>query len=238
MKEQNTHIKANILPFNGGIQLLPRQDDRYSSILELPFHVYFVDTASRIVDLNQAILVTGGFTSYQDALGRTAKDVSSKKSAELALQNDQRVIHNRSSLIVDEFFESPELAVRFSVISFKFPWYHTDGKLRGVFGCSIPFGCHESSSLAESLALMQKIGLLNNNNNLQTYYPGKMVNQTYFTKKEIEILKLLTRGYSAAQIAMAVNRSTRTIEGHIANMKAKTNTNKKSDLIEIAFDYI
>ncbi len=63
------------------------------------------------------------------------------------------------------------------------------------------------------------------------------------TRKETEVLYFFIRGYISKHIAIKLNRSRRTIETHIQNIKTKLDCNSKSNLIDFAhqngfIDYI
>lgn len=60
---------------------------------------------------------------------------------------------------------------------------------------------------------------------------------TEFTKREMDILKLICLKKSNTQIASALNLSTRTVEGHRYRISKKTNTNSTLELIEYAVEH-
>jgi DNA-binding NarL/FixJ family response regulator len=54
------------------------------------------------------------------------------------------------------------------------------------------------------------------------------------TQREIDVLRLLAKGYTNRQIAEALNVSVRTIEGHRANVMDKLNAHSRVELTSIA----
>lgn len=56
-----------------------------------------------------------------------------------------------------------------------------------------------------------------------------------FTKREMDSLRLLLKGYSVKEIAANNNVSSRTIETHINNIKYKLGVSRKSKIVEILF---
>lgn len=64
-----------------------------------------------------------------------------------------------------------------------------------------------------------------------------VVHGTDFTKRELEILKLICRKYSSADIALELNLSQRTIEGHRYNISRKTNITDTAQLIAYALQH-
>lgn len=57
-----------------------------------------------------------------------------------------------------------------------------------------------------------------------------------FTKREREVLHLLTNGFSNAEIGGHLHLSPRTIEKYVSSLLRKTETNNRSELIRFAFD--
>ena len=57
---------------------------------------------------------------------------------------------------------------------------------------------------------------------------------TDFTRRELEIIKLICRRYSSSEIAHELNLSQRTIEGHRYNIAKKTGVTETAQLIEFA----
>ncbi len=60
---------------------------------------------------------------------------------------------------------------------------------------------------------------------------NKSENETHFTKRELEILKLITKGLSSKEIASKLYISKRTVDGHKANMILKTGSKNVIDLL-------
>ena len=57
------------------------------------------------------------------------------------------------------------------------------------------------------------------------------------TKREIEVLRLTVKGYTAKKIARFLQLSHRTVEEYLANIKIKMGAASKSDLIAMGSDY-
>jgi DNA-binding CsgD family transcriptional regulator len=124
--------------------------------------------------------------------------------------------------------------IDFKTLSFKFLWYNADNKLIGVFGYSFVTDKPWGTSLSESLMFIAKAGLLpgSKKNNYE-----KILTGTLFTKRENEVLFHLVQGKTAREISILLNISTRTVEHHIENMKAKSDSKSKSELIEKAINF-
>ena len=54
------------------------------------------------------------------------------------------------------------------------------------------------------------------------------------TSRELDVLRLVVRGYTNRQIAEVLNLSTRTVEGHRANLMGKLNLRTRVDLVNYA----
>jgi two-component system response regulator NreC len=61
-----------------------------------------------------------------------------------------------------------------------------------------------------------------------------IVPQSILTKREIEILRLIVRGYTNSQIAERLSVSPRTVEGHRASLMGKLNLRSRVELVEYA----
>jgi len=58
--------------------------------------------------------------------------------------------------------------------------------------------------------------------------------QVTLTKREIDVLRLIARGYTNSQIAQQLSVSPRTVEGHRANLMDKLNLHSRVELVEYA----
>ncbi len=58
--------------------------------------------------------------------------------------------------------------------------------------------------------------------------------QPTLTKREIDVLRLIARGYTNSQIASRLSLSVRTVEGHRANLMDKLNLHSRVELVEYA----
>jgi len=66
--------------------------------------------------------------------------------------------------------------------------------------------------------------------------PNIKIENTYLTKRETQVVFLLTRGKSARDIAEVLFLSNRTVQNYIENIKTKLNVYTKSQLIEKVLD--
>lgn len=62
----------------------------------------------------------------------------------------------------------------------------------------------------------------------------KPANENTLTHREVEILRLVARGYTNNQIAQKLSISARTVEGHRANLMGKLDLHSRVELVEYA----
>lgn len=71
---------------------------------------------------------------------------------------------------------------------------------------------------------------------LKRYYLSGKFEGIYLTKREVECIICLARGYSVKQIGKILNLSDRTIECYVHSLKQKLISNDKAKLIETAIE--
>lgn len=57
--------------------------------------------------------------------------------------------------------------------------------------------------------------------------------EVYITPRELECLRLLSKGNTGKEVARILNLSSRTVEGHVSNIRSKTGSLYKSELIKL-----
>ncbi len=235
-----------ISPHRGGVKLTrPNKDDITSpkqsvaAIFSLPIHVFFLNTDSMFQKCNVATADTLNFLSVREAIGKSVQDVLEKEGALSVIHNDKTTLKIRKLNIIDEHAKRVD-NIDLQGISFKFPWYDSANEITGLFGFSIilsEFG----SALAQALSLITQTGLLSMSetpiSKFQSSLLGQEINNVYLSSRELDITRLLVRGKTAKEIAIILERSKRTVEHHIENIKVKMATKSKSELIEKIIDY-
>lgn len=79
------------------------------------------------------------------------------------------------------------------------------------------------------------IDLLTNKESKLPFTENSLHKNPLLSKREIEVLKLISQGYTNAEIAQILSISKRTIEIHRQNMLEKTHTRNTANLISYAF---
>lgn len=237
------HNEMIIQRFGSGVKLIDTENAKRSkqhisvgAMLPMPVHVYFMNTESVLQTLNKRGVTTFNLSSDKDFIGRTARDFSSKETAERSIAHDRMVVNDNKMIIKDELYIRLD-GINFSTLSFKFPWYDNKNKMIGIFGFSFLLDEKWGISLAESMMLIAQTNLLRSEK-IQQCLPGMQWDNQYFSKREKEVLMHLTRGKTARETAMVLGLSPRTVEHHIENMKIKSNSASKSELIDKMIDHL
>jgi DNA-binding CsgD family transcriptional regulator len=217
------------------VQKEQRTGHTVGEILDLPFNFYFLNTQGETQLMNAESARMCGFKSVEDSLGKSLQDVSLEQSANTLIDNCATVI-NEGILKIFEEENVRKDGTSLNFLSIKCPWYDYEERIQGVFGCSIVLGKH---GLASSLSTIVSLGLFDS-----TQIPlanpvavsGLKINKSYLSKREIECLQLTIKGYTAKRIARELNISHRTVEEYLFNIRVKTGTSSKSELIEMTID--
>lgn len=205
-----------------------------SSLLKLPLHVYFINTNSVIQNMNEETVKNCGYKSIKYVIGKTVHHLCEKSTADFSIKHDTAVMNENKMKIEEENFIRLD-GIDFQALSIKFPWYDNDEKIIGVFGCSFLIGTGMPHSVAESLTLLSEAGLLGSSQNISEnskVLPGLPITNTYFSKQQTKVMRLLIHGKTVKESARILGLSPRTVEHYVENIKIKTKCNSKSELIE------
>lgn len=219
-----------------GVHLVPaypQKNDRSFStsltvkdLLNLKLSSYFLDFESKILAANEACLEVLQLDSLKQGIGKNAFDITHDKSCFKILENDKHVIHNKQLCFFDESITNSD-AIVFQALTIKIPCYF-EKKVIGLFGLSILCGLH---SVAESLQAVQATGLLDKQV-FSNFLTNSCIDNVTFTRRELLIIKYITRGHSARAIGNHLNISRRTVEKHTENIKGKLGARTKAEVVE------
>jgi DNA-binding CsgD family transcriptional regulator len=199
--------------------------------MQLPFNIYFMGTQSEIITMNPITADTCGWRSVHTAVGKSVRDLWPAKYADAALANDKDVMASRELKIIEEYaFHGNTEDVQ--ALSFKFPWFSAQNELLGIFGCSLIMNLNHGYSLASSLAILTNTGLLSSPVKSESLAP-----KTFFSSREMDVLKHLVRAKTAKEIGILLGLSYRTVEHYIENAKHKMGVTSRSELIDLVADY-
>lgn len=194
------------------------------SVLELPFCVYFINQNSQHQKLNEHSAAACDFSSVKDGIGKSIAERLKLKSALRILNNDLDVMKsNRRKIVEEPISYKNEKSIE--GIAVKIPWYNSDDKIIGIFGCSIVYGLHSNPDFIE-----QMLGLHRETNNKIRLLSN--INGIYITRRERDILNHTLRGKSAKEVGHNLHISQKTVEFHLDNLKLKFRASSKSELID------
>lgn len=196
------------------------------SLLALPISMYFLNSDGATQKMSEEGAAICGFDSPQHSLGKTLFEVTVEDSASALINNCKQVIEFNVIKMFNETNVRKDNIIQ-QFLSIKSPWYNNQNNIIGIYGCSIVLGKH---ALAESLTILQNLGLLNNHENIK--------HDLRLPKRQMECLQLTLKGYSAKRVAKSLGISHRTVEEYINIIKSKLGASSKADMIEKASKYI
>ncbi len=106
-----------------------------SLLANLPDTIYFKDTACRFTHINQAQAETLGAASPEEAISKTDFDFFPRQQAELAYQDDLRVLQGHAIVNQEELIHLPNGQLRW-VSATKLPIRDETGQVTGLMGLS------------------------------------------------------------------------------------------------------
>ena len=220
-------------------------------LFQMPFNVYFLNTQNVIQNMSETAAHICGFQGKNYAIGRTARAVSKKESAEFSIRHNEEVISHNSIVIKDEHFLRLD-DFEFRDVAIKFPLLNSANKIIGVFGCSII-----KDSVAESLSLLMNTGLLATSVTIENHQNESLIDfkkgteqhklhdlrirlseqaKVEISRRETECLFYMMKGKSARETGVVLNLSQRTVEYYLNCLKEKLHCSRKSDIIEAVYN--
>ena len=202
---------------------------RVRDILTTSMNSFFLDKNSSIQGINEQTIVTCGYPSLKNTIGKNIYAAADKKTGDFSVKHDQQVLKTEQAVIMEEDFCRADES-SFKALVFKFPWYDAQFNLIGVMGFAAVCNPY---SLAESLNFLVKNHFFSApSKDIQTMSYGRNIAGISITKREHDCIQLLMRGMSTKMIAKKLDLSPRTIEAYLENIKLKFNVHNKSALID------
>ncbi len=233
MNKGNISNELMIQPWNGGIRLINPAHlmlPTVADVCEQPFDVFFLDLDFQNKKVNRSDAEACGFDSEESAIGKTVYNYCEKKFAKIVTETDEEVLSSRKPSIYECDFYSKNGDVRRNCLTFRFPWFNEDFNIIGLLGFNIRIG---KQPLAESLAYIQSLGLLNKTYDSSVSNFSNSNNfESHFSKREMDVVRLLIKGKTAKEMGRMLGLSYRTIQHYLDNIKCKMKVSSKSDLIE------
>lgn len=225
-----------ITPYRGGVKLMRPAQDHTSLVslqdaMKLSFNIFFHNCEFITEELNEATWTTCAYESKADAIGSNINRTCIRKDqSERVENNNLMVIDSHKMLIIDE----PADLIndqKINAVSIKFPWYNNEDQVVGVFGCAMLIKEDNLSNIAASFSMVSD-KFMQRSQTMNHLLPGKEINGSYFTSRELDVIQWILRGKAMREIAIILNLSPRTIEHYIVNIKTKAKVKTKSQLIE------
>ena|SRR3990167_193833 len=230
----DTSNELLIYRYKNGIKLLKPFDsicDRnehftqhtVKSMLAMPFSVYFDNHNAVIQRLNSHNVELCGFDSEKQATGKSYFKRFTTNTAHTLIQYDRESMINETTKIYEEIIQYDNQDETQRLLSVKMPWYSTENKVIGLFGCCINL---DKSLIAGFLTSMTEMGLFNT-------FENKNINneKAFLSKQQKACAFYLLHGFTNKDIALKMNLSRRTIESYIETMKNKFHCRNKTQLI-------
>lgn len=222
--------------YRQGFRIIESQSDpvqapnNLASLFDLPVSVYFYDTESNFIKINEQCAKLIDAVSEADAKDKNPANFCSREFSDKIFAIDDSVIRNKSTHIIEEIgYRADDFLIQ--ALAVKLPWY-VDDKIIGLMGLSIQTDRHSVMEFAERMSCVLATGLLGQSEKMKSVVmPKVLYNDIYFTKREEEVLLHVLRGCSARMIAERLNLSKRTVEHHIENIKLKSGCASKYELI-------
>jgi len=132
----NLQLERQITERNQAEEALNREQYLMEALMNnLPHHIYFKDTKSRFIRINQSHAYNFGLGKPEDAIGKTDFDFFSEKHARSAYEDEQSILKTGMPLIKEEhvtWIERPDNWVS----TIKLPLIDHEGTTIGTFGIS------------------------------------------------------------------------------------------------------
>jgi len=200
-------------------------------MLDQPFDVYLYNNRHCFQIVNEEF-VRSGYLSMKSLYGKHATEVFPREGGELVRNNTAVLATCRSKIAQENILLSNGITQKY--LSIKSPLYNENGTLVGIFGASMLLGVH---NLAPALLQLVQLGMLNATRFLKNDASHEMIPaRQIFSRRERECLLYISRSKTSKEIAGALNISIRTVEHYIENIKIKTGSSSRSELIAYAIN--
>lgn len=194
------------------------------------FYTWIKDKNFKFVYCSESIARICGLDSPKQIIGKTDYDLVWSDKASLFRHSDSLILHEgQNHLNVVERIKVVEAKAKNKLILgendiliTKSRLFNKQGKCTGIVGSHVDI---------TGFTLVKKTGFTDEQGN---FYLGNTFGNTYLTKREVEVFKLILEGYCAKKIAKILNISYRTVESHTEAIKLKLQSPTKGDIISTA----
>lgn len=207
--------------------------------MQIPRHqnhlfVWIKDKKLKFVDATEPLANLAGQDSVKKLIGKNDYQLSWKQIANYAQAIDSRIISGKINNYVnvvetiDVYEKKPDgtvLVKKNDILITKAPLTNQRDKIIGIIGSHVDI---------TGYSLVRKNGYIDNEGNLRL---GDFFGNSYLTKRELTVFKLVLLGKSSKVIAKILKLSYRTVEGYIDNIKLKLQCKTKGDIIYTAVNH-
>ena len=169
--------------------------------------IYWKDKMGRYLGCNEKMAKDLSLSTSSDIIGMTDFDFPLSESEASFYRTQDKMVFSQENVM--QFQDSAHLPhVHIHFNVLKFPYFSQSKSKHGIIGIS----------------------------HFIKYEP-KLIQGIAFTKREIEVMQLLTRSKTAKEIAAILSISSRTVEVHVDKIKTKLNARSRSKLFEMIDSY-
>ncbi|MFA6026451.1 MAG: PAS domain S-box protein [Ignavibacteriaceae bacterium] len=212
-------------------QLAYEKNLLHSLLSNIPDIIYFKDTQSRFIRINQAQAKLLDLQSPEDAIGKMDSDFFPKEFAEATLKDEQRMMESGVPLIdkVEKIVKSDENAKWISAT--KVPIFDTTGKITGIVGISrdVTERINAEEALKDKITRLQLLKVLN-----ETFQSTMDLNKVFSRVYEVIPQYLSDRGVHMASLFLHDPELDILVDAHQLDNKSAS-TNIASKFSEICF---
>jgi DNA-binding CsgD family transcriptional regulator len=186
---------------------------------------YAKDLSGKFLFVSENFAAAAGADSPFQMIGHTDFDMVWRKYGELYKQGDIEVLSGKLSLNRREIINiAQEPNVIHHIVSTKTALRDNQNRIIGIIASTFDMTNYQ---ILENPGQFDHAGK-------KFVFNGDLAGLS-LSKKQMTILEYIVMGYSAADIAQLLNRSKRTIEGHIEHLKNKLQCNSKAEITRWAF---
>ena len=208
-----------------------------NEVMNLSCNVFFHNASHKVVKANDTMWHGFGLDSNDVTSDISFEDIcESKEQALKVFDHDKQVMANNVMNLYDEEGDIKNYG-SIRAVSIKMPEYNnTNNKIIGCFGSAVMLNNHTADEIAKQFSAMAKL-LFINPMQIRNMIPGSAIDNIYFTRREIDIIRCIVRGKTMRETGMLLNIATRTVENYFAKIKCTIGVKSKSEFIDRVIDY-
>jgi len=191
---------------------------------ELNHFVFAKDRNGKFLFCNENFARASGLDSPNQLIGKTDDDACWRDQADFFREGDGRVMAGGVMLNVYEIQTQPDKIA--DIIVTKNKLYNRSNKCIGIVGTFLDITGYQ---------LIQKSGYFVEDKK-RFYLGGKFANE-YFTKREVDVFRLILLGYTTTRIAGSLGIKPKTVDYFIEKIRLKLQCSSKAEIIAAAITH-